>query len=126
MKQKSLSKLEQQVMEIVWVHQESSVRNVLEEIKKDKEVAYTTVLTILQRLEEKGFVKKKEVGKMHVYLSKISKEAYSKTVAESFVHNFINSFGNIAIASFAESIDKLPKEKRKYLLTLLENHDKAK
>ena len=126
MRHKSISQLEEQVMDIVWKYNECSVRSVYEELQKVKPIAYTTVATLLQRLETKGLVSKKEEGKAHTYKTRISKEAYSKSLATGFLDKFISSFGNLAISSFAESIEKLPKEKREYFLRLLEEHEHTK
>lgn len=126
MKQKHLSDLEQEIMNIVWTLDVCSVRDVLDVINKDRHLAYTTVATILQRLHEKGLVTKKGEGLAFLYSPKLSKEIYSKNLAQSFISKFFNSFGDLGLASFAESIDKLPKKKKEYLLELLENYDKAK
>lgn len=126
MKQKHLSDLEQEVMNIVWELEECSVRDVLEKINKDRQLAYTTVATIFQRLHEKGLVTRKGEGIAFIYSAKLSKETYSKNLAQSFISKFFNSFGDVGLASFAESIDKLPKKKKEYLLELLESYDKAK
>lgn len=126
MKQKSLSNLEQEVMAIIWENKKCSVREVLNNLPKNKEYAYTTVATILMRLHEKGLVIKKEDKEGHIYSPKVTKESYTKNIARMFLKRFINSFGDTAVASFAESIDQLPKEKRKYFLKLLEENEKNK
>ncbi len=126
MKQKSISELEQQVMDIVWRQKECSVRAVYEKLQKTKPIAYTTVATLLQRLEAKGLVSKVEEGKANIYKPRLSKEAYSKSLATGFLDKFISSFGNLAISSFAESIEELPKEKREYFLKLLEHEADTK
>lgn len=124
MKTKLLSELEQEVMNIVWEFETCSVRDVLEQISKQKELAYTTVATILQRLYEKGLVVRNDKDFAVHYAPKVSKESYSKNMAKSFIQKFVGTFGDIAIASFAESVDKLPKEKKKYFLSLLDQYDK--
>lgn len=126
MSQKSLSNLEQTVMDIVWNRKECSVRDAVEELRKTRRIAYTTVSTIFQRLSAKGLLVKKEKGLVYVYSPKLSKESYSKKIAKSFMQTFVHSFGDIAIASFAKSIESLPKTKRDYLLKLLEEHDLSK
>ena len=126
MKQKPISGLEQQVMDIVWNNKECSVRSVYKKLQRTKPIAYTTVATILQRLEIKGIVTKQDDEKAHVYKPKVSKEAYSKSLATGFLEKFISSFGNLAISSFAESIEKLPKEKKEYFLKLLDEHEHTK
>ena len=126
MKQTSLGELEQQIMDIVWEQKNCSARDVLTKIERDKKLAYTTVATILQRLHDKGLLTRKESRAGHIYSPKVSRENYTKKVAKSFLKNFISSFGDTAIASFADSIDKLPEKKRKYFLEILDEHDKNK
>lgn len=126
MKSTSLGELEKEVMDLVWELKNCSARDVLTRLAKDKKLAYTTVATILQRLYDKGLLSRKESTHGHIYSPKVSKEKYTKNVAQTFLKKFIDSFGDTAIASFAESVDRLPQDKRKYFLELLENHDKNK
>ena len=125
-KQKTISSLEQQAMDIIWQLQECSVRDILHTFNKDRKIAYTTVATLCNRLETKGLVKKVEQGKAYIYKPIVSKKMYSKNIAKYFLHNFVSSFGDAAIASFAESIEELPKEKREYFLKLLEHESDTK
>ena len=120
MPQKVLSPLEQEVMNIVWELKECSIREVVVNLNQEKKLAYTTVATLLQRLFEKGLVSKTSHSIVLSYAPKVTKEMYGKKMAKSFIHTFISSFGEAAIVSFAESIDKLPKDKKNYLLQLLE------
>lgn len=124
MKQKQLSPLEQEVMDIVWQKKHCTVRDVLVILRKV--YAYTTIATILQRLHKKGLVNKKKSKEGYNYYPKITKEFYSKNLASSFLTKSINSFGDMAIASFADSIDSLPKEKRDYFIKILREHKKRK
>jgi BlaI family penicillinase repressor len=123
---KDLSKREIEVMDILWELKRSSVRDIAERIKSEQKLAYTTVATLLQRLYDKGFVARVEEGIGYMYTPKLSKEVYTKNMASSFLTRFIGSFGDIGIASFAESIEKLPEEKRAYFLKLLDEYDKNK
>lgn len=124
--QKPISELELEVMNIIWELDECSVREVLEKLAKSRQLAYTTVATILQRLHEKGLVSRRADGISFIYSPKLSRESYSKNLAQSFISKFFNSFGDVGLASFAESIDNLPKKKKDYLLEFLEEYDKAK
>lgn len=124
MRTKQLSGLEQEVMNVIWKCQKCSVKEVRSRL--EKKLAYTTVATILQRLHNKGFVAKKKSGVFQLYSPRITKELYSKNLATSFVSKFFNSFGDLALASFVDSLDDLPRKKRDYLLRLLEKHDKSK
>ena len=121
-----LSHFEQQVMNIVWSKQKCSIREVVVELQKDRGIAYTTVATIMQRLYEKKLLTRKEEGKGYVYHAKFTKKSYLKKITQNFLEMFFSSYGDTAIVSFAESIDDLPKEKREYLLSLLDQHDESK
>lgn len=120
MKVQNLSELELEIMNVVWENETCSVRDVLTKISKQKELAYTTVATILGRLHEKGLVVRNDKNFVILYSPKISKEDYSKSISGSFLSKFFQSYGDIALASFAESLEKLPKDKKKHLIDLLE------
>lgn len=126
MQQKSLSPLEQEVMNVVWELKECSIRDVVDKLNREKNLAYTTVATLLQRLFEKGLVNRNSQGATLSYTPKVTKEIYGKKMAKSFIQTFMSSFGEAAIVSFAESIDKLPKDKKDYLLRLLEKQHEDK
>lgn len=111
-------------MNIVWELETCSVRTVRQRLNKKKSLAYTTVATLLGRLYDKGLVVRKDKDFAVHYAPKVSREAYSKNMATSFIQKFFGTFGDIAIASFAQSVDKLPREKKKYFLRLLDQYDK--
>jgi predicted transcriptional regulator len=67
-----LSGREMDVMNVLWARGSATVSEVLEELRD--ELAYTTVLTILRRLEEKGHVRHDSEGKAHRYLPIIRRE----------------------------------------------------
>ena len=123
---KSLSELEQIVMNIVWDFEKCSIRDVYLKLNTKKKLAYTTVATLLKRLFEKGLVTCDSDNLALIYSPRISKESYSGKVAKLITKSFFRSFGDIAIASFAESIDKLPKKKKVYFLKLLSKKNENK
>jgi BlaI family penicillinase repressor len=67
-----LSGRELDVMNVLWERGSATVSEVLEELQD--ELAYTTVLTILRRLEEKGHVRHDADGKAHRYLPLVQRE----------------------------------------------------
>jgi predicted transcriptional regulator len=121
----SLGILEEQIMDILWEEKRCSARKILTRLEGRK-LAYTTVATILQRLYDKGLASRQESQGGHIYSPKVSREKYTKNVAYSFLKKFISSFGDTAIASFADSIDKLPEKKRKYFFEILDAYGKNK
>lgn len=124
MKSTSLGELEQKIMKTVWRRQECSIKEIQKELGRNRKRAYTTVATIVQRLQDKGLLKRTENDQAFLYSPKLSKQSYGKNLTQSFFKKFFNSFPDVAMASFAETIESLPKEKRDYLLKLLERRKK--
>ena len=69
----TLAERESELMQVLWEHGPSTVGEVQERLKD--ELAYTTVLTILQKLERKAYVRHEEEGRSHRFMSAISREA---------------------------------------------------
>jgi len=68
MKEPRLSKAETRILEQHWKLGTASVREVLESLPQDERVAYTTVQTLVYRLEEKGALKKvKKIGNAQLF-----------------------------------------------------------
>lgn len=119
----SLSGLEENVMDIVWNLKKCPIREIKKRLDVTKKLAYTTVATIVQRLEKKGAICRLKQDCEICYCPKITKEEYSKGITRSFFKKLNDSFGNIALVSFAESLGTLPKEKKDYFIKLLEEHE---
>ena len=117
---KVLGDLENNVMEIVWQsHEPTSVSDVVKILKKKRQIAYTTVMTIMTRLTEKGLLKRTALGKAYVYKPAYSKDTFLTSVSRQIIQNLVNNFGDRAIAHFAEELDKIPSNKKKKLLKML-------
>lgn len=80
---KKLTQAEEQVMQILWKLEENVARKVVEQYDEPRP-AYTTVATVLNVLEKKGFVKSKKKGNVNLFVPVISKKEYS-----SFLFNIL-------------------------------------
>jgi BlaI family transcriptional regulator, penicillinase repressor len=63
----TLTPQELAIMKIVWRLEEATVRDVYETMREKRDVAYTTVMTMMRILEEKGYLKKTMVDRAHLY-----------------------------------------------------------
>ena len=79
-----LTKLELEIMGAVWALGSASVREIQEQLPERKRPAYTTVQTIIYRLEEKGAVRRvKKVGNAHIFEAVVTrKAAHSRLIDE--------------------------------------------
>ncbi len=122
---KVLGELESEVMEIIWNAQKSvSVRDVTGVLSKKRQIAYTTVMTIMNRLVDKGLLSRKQDGRAYLYKSAVSKDKFLTRASRQIIKNFVASFGDTAVAHFVEEVGKLSPAKRTELRRLLKEAKK--
>lgn len=93
---KTLTKAEEQIMQILWDLKEATVKEVVEGFKAPKP-AYTTVATVLKVLEKKEIVSHKPLGNTYQYFATLSKKAYAKDQFSSLLTNYFSgSFPKMA------------------------------
>ncbi|MEO1536171.1 MAG: BlaI/MecI/CopY family transcriptional regulator [Pseudomonadota bacterium] len=71
-----LTEVELEFMNELWAIREGTVRDVLQRLPDDRNLAYTSAATILRILEQKDFVNSRKAGKSHIYTPTIAKDAY--------------------------------------------------
>src|SRR5258705_9895865 len=77
MKEPRLSKAETRILEQYWKLGTASVREVLDSLPEDERVAYTTVQTLVYRLEQKGALRKvKKIGNAQLFEPAINQSQY--------------------------------------------------
>ena len=76
---------ELEIMKVVWERGSATVREVYEEILKRRKIAYTTVLTMLRILEEKGHVGHREQGKAHRYFARVPESVARRSALAKMV-----------------------------------------
>jgi predicted transcriptional regulator len=70
--------LEAAVMERLWsYHRAANVREVLDDLRQDRELAYTTVMTVMDKLHRKGWLRRTRVGRAYLYEPVASREGYT-------------------------------------------------
>lgn len=84
-----LSKLEFQIMEVLWVKGDSSIREIQESFPAKRRPAYTTIQTTVYRMEAKGIVHRtKKVGNFHVFAPAISRDAAQRRLMDDLLALF--------------------------------------
>lgn len=74
--EKLLTDVELELMTILWKIGEGSVADVIEELPKERPLAYTSVSTILRILEQKEYLSNRKVGRGHIYFPVVEKNQY--------------------------------------------------
>lgn len=120
---KKLPESEQEIMMIVWEYAEPVSRFQIEEKwNVEKNIAPSTILTLLTRLEKKGFIQKVRNGKSNLYVPLVEKENYIGTVGK----NMLDKMFQGSLAKFASSLYDGEKLSSKEVKQLQEFIDRQK
>ncbi len=84
-----LGPLEITVMEIVWAHGECNVRDVVDRL--DRPLAYTTVMTTLDRLFKKGLLRRRKSDRAFIYSPSLNRAEWERKRAGDFVADFLSA-----------------------------------
>lgn len=99
-----LGELQTAVMEILWKSSPLSVTEVEQKLQKKREIAHTTVLTILDRMHGKGVLLREKQGKAYVYSPRYSKEEFERGVAQEVLSALLSQFTEPALSAFVELV----------------------
>ena len=118
-----LATQELEIMKIVWQRGNATVRDVYEELLTRRKIAYTTVMTMMGILEQKGYLTKKESGRAYVYRPTDSERKVLGVMVRDFVKRVFGGsskplFVHLldsgdATAEELEELSKLLKDKRR-------------
>ena len=98
----TLTKAEEQVMQILWDIGEGFVKDLLQKFPEPKP-AYNTVSTIIRILEKKGFVDHRSFGKSHQYYPLMSREQYRDERFSSLMKDYFNNSMKQVLSQFGSS-----------------------
>lgn len=115
---KHLGELELAVMDILWGRDEATVRDVLQALNASRSLAYTTVMTVMNRLWGKGILQRRLEGKTHIYHAAGSREGFQSEISRRQVRALVDDFGDVALAHFAAEIGRADPARLKKLLDL--------
>jgi len=100
----SLGPLEQEIMNCLWKTTDCKVHDVHKCLLKKRKIAYTTVMTIMTRLTQKGLLTRKKIGKAYLYSPKKTRKKTVKTVINKIVNSLIDQYGEEAVAAFTDEL----------------------
>lgn len=115
---KLLGDLEREVMECMWPAKEATVRQVVKVITRRRPIAYTTVMTVMGHLVDKGLLTRTMEGKRYRYRVSRSREEFLHEASQRLVRSLVDDFGDLAIAGFMGEISKVDTDRLEQLKRL--------
>ena len=100
-----LGELEMAIMEVIWQRTRASVRDVLGALQRSPAPGYTTVATIMNRLVEKGLLRRERDGRLDVYHLTYDRAEFERRTAAAAVRGLVDAYGTVALAQFAAALE---------------------
>lgn len=99
----TLTPVELELMEILWRIGQGTVREVMANLKPNRDLAYTSVSTILRILQQKKILSAKKMGKQHIYIPCFSKQIFATHSVDKMIRQI---FSGNSIELVAHLVDK--------------------
>ncbi|HLI85356.1 MAG TPA: BlaI/MecI/CopY family transcriptional regulator [Bryobacteraceae bacterium] len=107
---KTLTGQELEIMKIVWERERATVRDVYEALLERRKVAYTTVMTMMKILEQKGFLKKSQEERAYVYRAAQPKRQVIGVMVRDFINRVFNGSAEPLLVHLVEEHHLSPKD----------------
>lgn len=121
-----LGALEKSVMDILWERGEATGREVFEGISREKTLAFTTVLTVMDRLLKKGLIKRAKRGGVFVYTASMTKDNFVKQISQEVLQGILDISASSAASSFVDLLYKTNPEEIDRLSKLIVDKKKGR
>lgn len=100
---KPLTATELEMMNVLWRIGPASVHQVLEALLPHRQLAYTSVSTMVRILEQKGYVRSRKEGRGHLYEPTIQKEAYQVASLQHLVSSVFDGTPTLVVQRLVDS-----------------------
>ncbi|KXG10007.1 BlaI/MecI/CopY family transcriptional regulator [Anoxybacillus rupiensis] len=99
--------LESQVMNYIWTAGEVTAKDVQQHICREKPISINAVMTVMNRLADKGHLRKEMRGRIAYFTSIQTKEQFLSEQTKSVAYGLIEEFGGLAVAHMVDAIRDL-------------------
>jgi predicted transcriptional regulator len=97
-----LGPLESEIMRLVWQQDEATVKQIHRVLARRRDIAYTTVMTTMSRLAEKGFLVRTRRGMAYLYRPSMTKAEFDRWVLHSVLSGLIDTYDSATMDYLVE------------------------
>jgi len=118
----TLTPQELAIMKVVWARDKATVRDVYEDMREKRSIAYTTVMTMMRILEDKGYLKKTLVDRAHVYKPAQRRQLVIGAMVRDFLDRVFDGASDSLLVHLAKD-NKLTEKQRRIIKQLIEEQE---
>ncbi len=102
--------LELEILKVLWCDEELTGREVRDRLAEVRDLAYTSVMTVMGIMEDKGYVKRKKSGRTFIYSPRVTEAATKKRMLRDVVDRVYEGSTMSVVVNLLESADIDPDE----------------
>lgn len=121
---KVLGRLEQEILEVLWDRGPLNGKEIFSDIRRRRDIALTTVLTVLERLTKKGLVRKTRGESVYLFEAAYSKEGFAREVSGEVLKSIFDISRSGACASFVDMLARVDPVELEELSSMIEKKKK--
>ena len=114
-----LTNAEMEIMQVVWDLGKASVRDVHEVLESRKKVAYTTIMTVMKILEDKGHLRKVQIGRAYIYSPVRSRQQVTSSMLGEFLNRVYEGSARELVLNLVDD-SKLSDQELKEIARIIE------
>lgn len=97
--------LEAKIMDILWNDKEMTIKDVQKVLDCEKATNFNTVMTVMNRLVDKGLLQKRTEGRSSMYITVLSREEFINTQSKEMTNELMDEFGNVVVSHMLDAIE---------------------
>ena len=102
--------LEAKIMDKLWNHDEMTIKEVQHILEKDKTKNFNTVMTVMNRLVEKGILQKRTEGRSSLYKPVQSRDEFLNVQSKEMTTELMDEFGNVVVSHMLDALEDVDDE----------------
>jgi predicted transcriptional regulator len=121
-----LGSLEAEIMEIIWGIGTVTIREVHEQLTAKRSISFNTVMTVMQRLAQKGLLKRQKGKRTYLFEAVESRAEFTQRITKEVSRGLITDFGMEAVSQFVHVLDEIDRDYLDKLEDLIKEIKKEK
>jgi predicted transcriptional regulator len=102
--------LEAKIMDILWNDVEMTIKDVQQVLDREKLTNFNTVMTVMNRLVEKGILQKRFAGRSSLYKPVLSRNEFLHTQSKEMTNELMDEFGNVVVSHMLDALEEVDED----------------
>ena len=97
--------LEAKIMDVLWNDVEMTIKDVQQVLEQEKLTNFNTVMTVMNRLVDKGILQKRAEGRSSMYKPILSRDEFLNTQSKEMTNELMDEFGSVVVSHMLDALE---------------------